>query len=137
MPRTYKRKTTQGNYGSQKLQQAVCAIRANEIRLPDAVIEYGVPRSTLVDHLSRRFSIGRGGQPIFTPQQENVLRDRIFYLAECGFPLTSGDVQSLVFRYGETLKGRKLLQKNMPKNWEDTKKASRDWFSASRQDTPK
>ena len=68
MPRNYVKKTDRGSYGPELLEEAVKLVRANEIRVSDAVREYKIPRTTLERHLRSAGVplLKTGGQTIFT-----------------------------------------------------------------------
>lgn len=127
MPRTYKRKTNQGNYDRRLIDQAVQEAK-NGRPLGTIAKELKVPRNT-----TRRYMHGnvksRGGQTIFTAEHETTLSKRILEMCSRGFPLNVTDTRSLAFRFASQLHRRKQLKRPLPKVWIQTKKASQDWWN--------
>ena len=86
MPRKYKRQKSDSAYDQALLKQAAEAVQKSVLPLLTAAKEFGVPRSTLRRHLGTNLQ-QRGGQTIFSKQQEENLRDHIVFMCVRGFPL--------------------------------------------------
>ena len=84
MPRTYqKRQTGQCPvYDPGLLRQTIDAIVKNEIRFAYAVKEYGIPKTTLREHLNTKRAM-----LIFNSPREQIIKVRILYLSKRGLPL--------------------------------------------------
>jgi len=91
------------NYSDETLQRALKEVSANKCSVREASRKFGVPKSTLSDHLkaSRKGIklLSPGGQPVLTEMEENVLVDGLILCAEWGYPLHASDVKDVVQDY--------------------------------------
>ena len=104
MPRVYKRKGTKNKW---MLLQAVEKVKEKELTLRAAAITYGIPRSTLSEHMRgvRKKRYG-GGSTILTRDEEHEIVLTCQILAEMGFPLTKDYVEVVVRDYLSSQEGR-------------------------------
>lgn len=104
MPRVYKKKDTENKWTTEQLHEAIEKVRKKELTLRAAAVTYGIPRSTLSDHLcgvsSKRYG---GGSTVLTRNEEREIVVTCQILAEMGFLLTKGYVEVVVRDY---LKGQ-------------------------------
>jgi len=75
-------------YSADALAAAVFAVKWKELSMHAAAREYGVPRSTLIDHVADRHlgPVGRGTD--LTPEDETHLVAYINHRASVGLPAT-------------------------------------------------
>eukprot|EP00102_Acyrthosiphon_pisum_P025390 XP_016662600.1 PREDICTED: uncharacterized protein LOC107884617 [Acyrthosiphon pisum] len=106
MPRTYKRKTTKGNWVPETLVEAVTSIRTNMMSIRKAAKTYNIPFSTLQDRLkTNNFKPAALGRPsIFTSQQESEMAKHIINLANLFYGLTPLQLRTVAFEFAENNK---------------------------------
>ena len=107
MVRKYKRKSTQGSYGSEQLALAVAAIREGQ-SMRSAGIDYGIPRRTLKRHcvgaVRSPGEVAMGSKRcLFSGPFEEQLVDYAKEMAERMYGLTTIDVRRLAFAIAEKL----------------------------------
>ena len=100
MPRVYRRKGTKNKWSNKQLLRAVEKVQSKELTLRAAAATYGIPRSTLSEHVRgvRRKRYG-GGSTILTRCEEREIVLTCQILAEMGFPLTKDYVEVIVRDY--------------------------------------
>ena len=100
MPRVYKKKGTKNKWTDGQLRTALEKVQAKELSLRAAAATYGIPRSTLSEHLrgvrSKRYG---GGSTLLTSEEEREIVVTCQVLAEMGFPLTKDYVEVVVRDY--------------------------------------
>ncbi|KAI0229911.1 hypothetical protein LSAT2_019672 [Lamellibrachia satsuma] len=107
MVRTYKRNSTQGSYGSDRLALAVAAVREGQ-NIRGAGAGYGIPRRTLKRHcigdvrIPGAVTLGRK-RCIFSSAFEAHLVDYAKEMSERMYGLTTTDVRRLAFAIAEKL----------------------------------
>lgn len=118
MVRTYKRKTDQGQWCPEKVEEAVEKVLSKALTIRRAAEAYNVPYTSLQRRVtcSRGVTNRRGGQ-----QAMNEDGDRLVHLVSRGFGITPKAVRKYAFEYAE----RKNLKHNFNKN---VKMAREDWF---------
>ena len=128
MVRTYKRKSTQGSYGSEQLALAVAAIREGQ-SIRSAGIDFGISRRTLKRHcvgaVRSPGEVAMGSKRcLFSGPFEEQLVDYAKEMAERMYGLTTIDVRRLAFAVAEKLglphvfdKERGLAGKDWLKNF--------------------
>ena len=88
-----------------------------------------VPRSTLEDKINERRQSGPvGAKKMFREQQEQALVNRLFYMGDRGFPLTTKWLRYNAYLYAKKLHRRRLLQKDIPTTWHKSHLTSYDCF---------
>ena len=98
MPCVYERKAQRMT--NEQLHEAVEKVRKKELTLRAAALTYGIPKSTLSDHLCRVSSKRYGGcSTVLTSSEEQEIVVTCQILAEMGFPLTKGYVEVIVRDY--------------------------------------
>jgi hypothetical protein len=117
MVRKYLRKKEK-TYNEEKIQLGIEAVRAG-MKISTAAKTYKIPRSTLRDKMSghRQMAKRPGAKTVLTMKQEQVLVDRLLYLSDRGFPVTSDWLRCHAYSYARKLGRRHLLQKSIPTNW--------------------
>lgn len=76
-------------WSDEQLQAAMDAVKSKRLSAASSACRYGIPASTLHDHLvgkSKRLYGGRGG--LFTPIEEKEIERLCQVMQELGFPLT-------------------------------------------------
>ena len=100
-------------YDRNTLENALQAIKERHMSIKGASKEFGVPRSTLTDHVHGRSNLAvRPGRKRSVPEEiENEIVDKAIAAAEAGFPLTK---RTFLIKIGTIVKQLKL--KTMFKN---------------------
>lgn len=107
MVRTYKRNSTQGSYGSDRLALAVAAVREGQ-SIRGAGADYGIPRRTLKRHcigdvrIPGAVTLGRK-RCIYSSAFEAQLVDYAKEMSERMYGLTTTDVRRLAFTISKKL----------------------------------
>ena len=102
MPRKYIKKGTKNKWSDEQLQAAMAAVRSKELRATAAARKYGIPPSTLHDHLVGKSKRRYGGQGhIFTPTEEKEIVRICQVMQELGFALTRDFVSLFLKEYLE------------------------------------
>lgn len=114
-------KKTQKTWSEEDMENAIKAFRQGR-SLRHAAELFKVPRTCLTRRLNNNDSLKkRGGQSVFTPEQERALADRIVRLCDIGFGMTREDVLRAAFDFAE--------QSKIKNNFNQTKRAAgKDWF---------
>jgi len=117
----YKRKTTRGSYGIEKLQEAMQKVQAKEISKKKAEAVYGIPRRTLSRHLKGavkktgnlgRFSCDLG------PEFEAALVRHALFLQQMLFGLNTVELRKLAYELAEKQKISHRFRNNIAgKTW--------------------
>ena len=58
--------------------------------------KFGVPRTTLSDHIHGKVKGPQGGPAMLSDQEETALVEYILYMSRHNFPLTREDIRSTV-----------------------------------------
>lgn len=100
MPRTYVKKGTKNHWTDAQLAAAKKAVTSGDMSVRAAGARYGIPKSTLSDHL-KGISKKRYGGPstVLTPAEEKELVTSCLVMQELGFPLTKYHVSLAVMEY--------------------------------------
>ena len=107
MPRHYKRSSCKNKWTDEQLQAALQAIRSGEMKPYSAAIRFGIPSSTLYDHMHGKSKKRYGGRPTtLTDAEEKEIAIACQVLQQFGFPLTTDIVGVIVSEYLTTC-GRK------------------------------
>lgn len=100
MPRVYKKKGVKNKWTDEQLCEAVEKVKSGEQSLRAAALAYGIPRSTLSDHLwgvsHKRYG---GSSTVLTTEEEREIVLTCQILADMGFPLTKAYVEVVVKDY--------------------------------------
>ena len=80
------------NYSPSKVEAAVNMVRSGAMSKQKAALSFGIPRTTLRDKLSGRYSLGStpGRSTVLTNAEETVLVDYCKLMASIGYPLKNG-----------------------------------------------
>ena len=88
MPRNYVRKGTSAQWSTGQLSAALDAVKSG-IKIRAAATRYGIPSSTLHDHVSGKHKkVGRGAPTILTPEEEKEVATICQVMQKLAFPLT-------------------------------------------------
>lgn len=105
------------NYSSKVLEKAVKEIKMSHEPLRKVAEKYGIPKSTLSDHLKKQGLpiLKPGGQPVLSHVDENYLTSGLIKCSEWGFPLRCTDIQIIVQNFLNRC-GRKInrFKNNLP-----------------------
>ena len=97
MPRKINRKN---KWSDEQLKAAVEAVNRGDLKPHGAAVKFGVPSSTLYDHLKGKSQKRYGGQPTVLSNTEEKEIVRICeILQEYGFPLTKDIVGGIIRDY--------------------------------------
>jgi hypothetical protein len=99
------KKGKQGCWSSENLEKAMNAITDRGMKIREAARAYGIPMSSLRDHLyGRTKTRQRGKQPTLKPDEEKKIVDYIFKMQDLGHPLTPGELRLKVALATQTRK---------------------------------
>ena len=86
-----------GGYGSEKVDKAMKAVKEDKMSIRRAAEMYGIPRSTLSDHLSGKYkySGGQGGK-LLTKEEEERLAVFLVGCASVGYAKSRKEVLNIV-----------------------------------------
>ena len=100
MPRVYRRKGTKGKWTDRQLSEAVDKVKNKDLSVRAAALTYGIPRSTLSEHVRGvRGKRKGGGSTVLTQEEESEIVLTCQVLAGMGFPLTKDYVEVVVRDY--------------------------------------
>lgn len=121
MPRVYKRKGIKNKWTTEQLEEAVAKVREKTLSVRAAAATYGIPRSTLSEHIrgvrSKRYG---GGSTVLSKEEEREIVLTCQVLAEMGFPLSKDYVEVVVRDYlrGQEGRGRSFGVSGIPgRSW--------------------
>ena len=107
MPRVYKRKGIKNKWTTKQLEEATEKVRDKTLSVRAAAATYGIPRSTLSEHVrgvrSKRYG---GGSTMLSQEEEREIVIMCQVLADMGFPLCKEYVEVVVRDYLHGLEGR-------------------------------
>ncbi|XP_052079009.1 uncharacterized protein LOC127717266 [Mytilus californianus] len=96
-------------YLQESLDKAVGAVNSNKMSISKAAKEYGVPRTTISDHVNGKYDNHLNGpSKMLTDEEETSLINYVKYMSERGFPLTRRMLKAFVLSIVEK-SGRKTL----------------------------
>ena len=100
--RTYKRKTERGGWSPATLRSAVRAVERG-LSVRNAVKQFGIPRTTLRDRLKTKHyeKPTLGKQAVFSEDFEDELAERIIYVSNMFYGITTEKLASLAFEFAE------------------------------------
>ena len=100
MPRRYKRKECKNKWTDEQLQAALKEVEEGKSKANAAAVKFGIPSSTLYDHLKGKSQKRYGGCPtVLTHAEEKEIMEACQVLQEFGFPLTTDTVGAIVRDY--------------------------------------
>ena len=123
MGKYYKRKSTRGHYGEERLSQALTEI-ASGSSMRGASLKFGVPRRTLQRHSKQQVlkpgkqHLGRSG--IFPLEVENQLAEKLIDLQRRFYGMTLDDLQHSAYQMAERMDLPHPFRK-------ESKKVGRGW----------
>jgi hypothetical protein len=98
MTRNYKAKKR--SYTREALENAIASVRTNERTVSQASDYFGVPRSTINNHVRNKVSgFQRGRKPALTAVAERALVDMIIQINDWAFGLDMNMVRIVVANY--------------------------------------
>ena len=101
MPQCYQHRFSQKNkWSNDQLQAALKAVQEGELKPHRAAVQYGIPPSTLYDHLKGKSKKRYGGPPtVLTCAEEKEIAMACEVLQQFGYPLTTNLVGAIVRDY--------------------------------------
>lgn len=109
-------------WSTAQLNVAVHRVKAKDLSLRQAAILYGIPRSTLSDHVTGKSTKRYGGvSKALSSTEENEIVITCQVLAELGFPMNVDYVNAVVIDY--------LKQEGKPNPFGKSGVPGRDWWS--------
>lgn len=103
MPRRYKRSLLKNRWSDQQLLAAKTAVTSKRMSRRAAAKEFGIPLTTLCDHLRGKSTKRYGGGPtILTKSEEHEIVVACQTLQQFGFPMTRDIVGKIVSDYLKT-----------------------------------
>ena len=98
MPRTYVKKGKSNSWTTAQLKAAMKAVEGGELTVRGAAARFGIPKSTLHDHVRGTHPRVHSGAPtVLTTEEEKEIERACVALQDMGFPLTKEFV-SIVIR---------------------------------------
>ena len=98
MPRTYKRAGSRNKWTDEQLESAMKAVRKDKMKPHKAATMFGIPSSTLYDHLKGKSRKRFGGHPtVLSHVEEKEIARICEVLQQFGFPLTT-DIVGIIIR---------------------------------------
>ncbi len=86
-------------YRPQDLLKALQAVREKRMGAREAAKKFEVPRTTLQDRLSKKSGPQVGRPTELSPQEEEIIVDRLLIMSRWGFPLGRHDLAHLIKSY--------------------------------------
>lgn len=117
------RKASNGTWFQETMNEAVQKVKSGEMSLRGAADSYDIPYTTLQRRVAFAGSVikHRGGQPVLDVVAEKKFADRLIYLANRGFYITSKNIRKYAFDFA--------VRHNLKHNFNiDAKMAGEDWF---------
>ena len=100
MPRGYKRGDKKNKWTTEQLEAAVAAVKSGQLKPYRAALQFGVPSSTLHDHLTGKSKKRYGGRPtVLSSSEEKEIVRICETLQQVGFPLTRDIVGAIIRDY--------------------------------------
>jgi len=110
--------TRKGNYKSKYdenlREEALKAVKTGQLSARDAAKKFGVPRSTLGDHLTSRHKVTIGRPTVLSAEEEDIIVERLLLMASWNFPLTAKDLCHLIKSYLDGLGRTTRFIENLP-----------------------
>jgi transposase-like protein len=88
-------------YSDRDLQLAIRAVESNKMKISAAAKRYNIPKTTLYDRLSGKSKATLGRPTELTPEEEQIIVERLVVMADWAFPLTNRDLRVLIKEYLE------------------------------------
>ena len=116
MPRCYQHRSSQKNkWSNDQLQAALKAVQEGELKPHRAAVQYGIPPSTLYDHLKGKSKKRYGGPPtVLTCAEEKEIATACEVLQQFGYPLTTNLVGAIVRDYVTAAERPTLFRNSIP-----------------------
>lgn len=111
MPRHYKKKIggrTYRNFTEDDLQRALTAIRGG-MSQAKASARFKISRGTLQNKLKGEHTRPPGHPTVFTPAEEQLLKNTLVTVSNWGFPFNKSDIRELIHKYLQK-KGREVKE---------------------------
>jgi transposase-like protein len=112
------RKSRKGNYrtkyNQEAMRQAVQAVADKRMTMTEASKHYQVPKTTLHDRLHERVSERVGRPTVLSPEEEQIIVERLVLMGEWGYPLTCRDLRQLIKSYLDGLGRATRFPNNLP-----------------------
>ena len=87
------------SYTLKTLTNAIAACKHNDMKVSEAAKSFGIPKSTLHDHVKGKYTgIGAGGPTALKSKDEQEIVITCQVLAEMGFGMTKQLVETVVTR---------------------------------------
>jgi uncharacterized membrane protein len=84
-------------YTEEDLRQAVSAVKQKRMNISQAAKEYGVPRTTVMDHLRGRVNSSKCGRKLDLHEvNEKALVAFIKYMSNHGFPMSRNTIRCYI-----------------------------------------
>ncbi len=108
----------------------MASVKAGDQTVSSASRVFNVPRKTISNRLGLHDKQVHksGGCTVFSEEHEDQIVVRLRYLESHGFPMNVDTLLKCAYVFANDLHRRKLLNSDIPKNWHQNKKCSRDWW---------
>jgi len=117
---TVRKGNYRSKYNEEALKKALLEVKAKRLSIRAASEKYGIPRTTIGDHIHSRVTKKVGRPTELEEEEERVLADRLLCLAKWGFPLDSKDTRMLIKNYLDAQDRKSRFVDNMPgQDWLD------------------
>ena len=131
MPRVHKRFTDKAKWSEQDLKGALQHVSEGK-SVKSVALHFNIPRSTLRDRIknNKTSTPTMGRNPVFNREQEEILKDRVFTMANLFYGITITELRRMAFEVAEDL--------NIKHNFNrTTRMAGEDWVNGFRKRNPK
>lgn len=86
------------NYSDEKVAKCLSAIEKGTTHR-QAALEFGIPRSTILNKLSGKYNKPVGGQSTFSQEEEAMFEKCVISMSDHGFPVNEADLRHVVKDY--------------------------------------
>ena len=83
-------------YEAHQLNEAIEEVKTGKMTISAASKKFGVPRSTLSDHIHDKVKGPQGGPAMLSKEEEQALVDYMLYMSRHNFPVTRDDIRSTI-----------------------------------------
>jgi hypothetical protein len=101
------------SYTKEDFDEAMEAVKGG-LSVRKASLMYGVPRATMQDRISELHSSRQGRPPVLTPEEEEMIVERLKIMADWGFPFNTENLCHFVKQYLDKKGEKTRFKENLP-----------------------
>ncbi len=106
----------QKRYTEDNVTKAVALFRSG-MSVRNASEQCNVPKSTLMDRISDKHSGTQGRPSELTPEEEELIMERVKLMADWGFPFCNEDLRHFIKAYLDKKGTKTRFENNLPSRW--------------------